>query len=179
MDGSANEEGFITEKACLLMRMMNMERDYHDEQCKLLATNLGGEDIILGMDWLHEHNPQINWVKNCLTFVSCTTMCIISQPRITITAERLTRPGYKKTINYTKIEDEPEDLEEENFFAEFYKDWYNEDPFELDSLGAIQLRSTHNKSQELAEAANKKKDIQTMEEIVPKYFLKHFAKIFS
>ena len=72
-------------------------------------------------------------------------------------AEKLTWPGHKK-INYATIEDEPEGLEEEdNFFAEFYKDWYNEDPFQIDSLGAIQLCSTHNKSQELAEAANKKR----------------------
>ena len=106
--------------------------------------------------------------------------CIISSPKITIMAERLTRPGHKRTINYTKIEDGPEDQEEEeDFFTEFYKDWYNEDPFEIDSSGAIQLQLTYNKSQELAEAANKKKNIRMTEEIVPKYVLKHFAKIFS
>lgn len=57
VDGSANEGGFITRKARLLMRMTNAEGDYHDEQCELLVTNLGGENIILGTDWLHEHNP--------------------------------------------------------------------------------------------------------------------------
>ena len=45
VDGSANEGGFITEKACLLMRMTNAEGDYHDEQCELLVTKLGGEHI--------------------------------------------------------------------------------------------------------------------------------------
>ena len=89
VDGSANEGGFITRKACLLMRMMSMEGDYHDKQCELLATNLGGENIILGTDWLHKHNPQINWVKNCLTFSSYATSCIISRPKITITAKKL------------------------------------------------------------------------------------------
>ena len=180
VDRLANEGGFITKKACLLMRMTNTEEDYHDEQCELLATNLGGENIILGTDWLYEHNPQINWVKNCLTFSLCAMTCIISSPKITIMAERLTRPGHKRTINYTKIEDGPEDQEEEeDFFTEFYKDWYNEDPFEIDSSGAIQLQLTYNKSQELAEAANKKKNVRMTEEIVPKYVLKHFAKIFS
>ena len=78
------------------------------------------------------------------------------------------------------MEDQPNNLEEEdNFFTEFYEDWYNKDPFEMDPSKAIQLRSTHNKSQELAEATNKKKDVRTIEEIVPKYVLKHFAKIFS
>ena len=78
VDGSANKEGSIMMKACLLMRMTNTEGDYHDKQCELLATNLGGENVILGTDWLHEHNPQINWVKNCLMFSSCATSCIIS-----------------------------------------------------------------------------------------------------
>ncbi|ETW85190.1 hypothetical protein HETIRDRAFT_43076 [Heterobasidion irregulare TC 32-1] len=50
VDGMANEGRKITNKACLLMRMTNDKGDYHDEQCKLLATNLGGEDVILGTD---------------------------------------------------------------------------------------------------------------------------------
>ncbi|ETW84798.1 hypothetical protein HETIRDRAFT_244220, partial [Heterobasidion irregulare TC 32-1] len=61
MDGTANKGGKITDKACLLTRMTNDKGNYHNEQCELLVTNLGGEDIILGMDWLHEHNPQIDW----------------------------------------------------------------------------------------------------------------------
>ncbi|ETW79946.1 hypothetical protein HETIRDRAFT_48714, partial [Heterobasidion irregulare TC 32-1] len=77
IDGMANEGGKITDKACLLMRMMNNEGNYHDEQCELLATNLGGEDVILGTDWLHEHNPQINWVKNHLMFSTCARMCLV------------------------------------------------------------------------------------------------------
>lgn len=99
VDGSANEGGAIINKACLLMRMTNPEGDYHDEQCKLLVTNLEGEDVILGTDWLHKHNPQINWVKNCLMFTSCSTMCIISRPKVTITAEKLMQSRNKKTIN--------------------------------------------------------------------------------
>ena len=120
---SANEGGSITNKACLLMRMTNSEGDYHDERCELLVTNLGGEDVILGMDWLHEHNPQINWVKNCPTLTLCSTTCIISRSRMSIIGEKLMRQGQKKTVNYVKIEDKPEDLiGEEDFFTEFYED---------------------------------------------------------
>ncbi|ETW83260.1 hypothetical protein HETIRDRAFT_54784, partial [Heterobasidion irregulare TC 32-1] len=50
VDETANEGGKITNKACLLMRMINNKGDYHDEQCELQATNLGGEDVILGTD---------------------------------------------------------------------------------------------------------------------------------
>ncbi|ETW75364.1 hypothetical protein HETIRDRAFT_18071, partial [Heterobasidion irregulare TC 32-1] len=61
MDGIPNKGGKIMDKACLLMRMTNNEGDYHDKQCKLLVANLGGEYVILGMDWLYKHNPRINW----------------------------------------------------------------------------------------------------------------------
>ena len=50
VDGSANKGGVIMNKACLLIRMTNSEGDYYDEQCELLITNLGGENIILGTD---------------------------------------------------------------------------------------------------------------------------------
>ncbi|ETW83230.1 hypothetical protein HETIRDRAFT_54460, partial [Heterobasidion irregulare TC 32-1] len=53
---------------------------------ELLAANLGGENVILGTDWLHEHNPQINWVKNSLTFSTCATTCLVSQSKFTIQA---------------------------------------------------------------------------------------------
>ncbi|ETW87777.1 hypothetical protein HETIRDRAFT_41618, partial [Heterobasidion irregulare TC 32-1] len=84
VDRTANEGGKIIDKACLLMRIMNKEEDYHNEQCKLLAANLGGENIIIGMDWLHEHNLQINWVKNSLMFLTCATKCLVSWPEFTI-----------------------------------------------------------------------------------------------
>ena len=50
VDGSANKGGVIMNKACLLIRMTNSEGDYYDEQCELLITNLGGENIILETD---------------------------------------------------------------------------------------------------------------------------------
>ena len=165
VDRSANKGGVITDKACLLMRMTNLEGDYHNEQCELLVTNLGGENVILGIDWLHKHNPQINWVKNCLIFTSCSTLCIISRPKVVILAEKLAQPGHGKTINYTKIENKLEDLPEEEekdleginkFLTELYKNQHNDSPFELDPSEAVCLQSTHSKSQELAEEANKK-----------------------
>lgn len=84
-------------------------------------------------------------------------------------------------IGYSKIEDKPEEEEntDETFFSEFYKEWYHQDPFEMHLLEAIRVQSIHSKSQELAEIANKKKDECTVEEIVPAYVLKCFAKVFN
>ena len=60
IDGFPNYARVIIAKAHLLMRMNNLDRDYYDKQCKLLTINLGGEDAILGTDWLYKHNPQID-----------------------------------------------------------------------------------------------------------------------
>ena len=188
VDGSANEGGVIMNKAYLLIRIMNSEGDYYDKQCKLLITNLGEENVILETDWLHEHNPQINWVKNCLMFASCSTSYIISRPKVMILAKKLAWLGHRKTINYAKIENKLEDLPEEKeedleginkFLTELYENRHNDSLFELNPSRAVHLWSTHSKSQELAEEANKKKNTRTTEEIVPKYILKCFAKIFS
>ncbi|ETW82505.1 hypothetical protein HETIRDRAFT_316230 [Heterobasidion irregulare TC 32-1] len=164
VDGTANEG--VMDKACFLMRITNDEGDYHDEQCKLLATNLGGEDVILEMDWLHKHNPQIDWVKNCLMFSTCAKTCLVSQPRFMIQAQLLSRWRNVKTIRYSRIEDELEDKEgmNETFFSEFYEEWYHQDLFKMHLLEAIRIKSVHSKSQELAEIANKKKNDHTVEE---------------
>ncbi|ETW75886.1 hypothetical protein HETIRDRAFT_330087 [Heterobasidion irregulare TC 32-1] len=180
VDGTANEGGQITDKVCVLMRITNKEGDYHDEQCELLAANLGGENVILGTDWLHEHNPQINWVKNSLTFSNCATTCLISRPKFTVQALLPIRQRKNRTIGYSRIEDSPEEDEsEDTFFSKFYEEWYYQNPLEVHPLEAIHIGSIGNKSQQLAEEANKAKTERPSKEIVPAYVLKQFAKIFS
>ena len=91
-------------------------------------------------------------------------------------------------VNYITIEDELEDLSENNnrdtkgfnkFITTLYKNRYGDNVFETNPNRMINLRLTHSKLQELAEEAGKKKDVKIMEEIVFKYILKQFEKIFS
>ena len=135
IDNLASHKGALTNKAYLLMRITNLEGDYHNEQCRLLATNLGGENIILETDQLYEHNSQINWVKNCLTFALCLLSCIISRPKVTINIEKLIWHGPRKIVNYVTIENELENLLEHNdkdlegineFLTILYENRYNE-----------------------------------------------------
>ena len=35
---------------------------------EMAVTNLGKTDFFLGLDWLHYHNPNINWEQSTLTF---------------------------------------------------------------------------------------------------------------
>jgi hypothetical protein len=55
VDWSPNEAGSITEVVDVVLR-------YHDhsERAVFTVTNLGRQDIILGLTWLREHNPEVD-----------------------------------------------------------------------------------------------------------------------
>ena len=56
IDGSSNQAGQITHFARLKLGL-----DGFDEWTDFLATNLGGENAILGLPWLCKVNPHIDW----------------------------------------------------------------------------------------------------------------------
>ena len=58
IDGSPNTAGRITHFARLCLTV-----DQHEEWTDFLVTDLGGEDVILGLPWLRRVNPSIDWAK--------------------------------------------------------------------------------------------------------------------
>jgi Retroviral aspartyl protease len=56
VDGTLNEAGPITEVADMVLHYQN-----HSERTVFAVTATGGEDIILGLPWLKEHNPEVDW----------------------------------------------------------------------------------------------------------------------
>jgi hypothetical protein len=56
VDGMPNENGLIKEVANMLLHY-----DGHTECVTFVVTRLGKENMILGLPWLKEHNPEINW----------------------------------------------------------------------------------------------------------------------
>ena len=56
VDGSLNQEGEITHYTWVWAKM-----DGWSSLVRLLITNLGNQDIIFGLPWFKEHNPQIEW----------------------------------------------------------------------------------------------------------------------
>ena len=69
-DGTLNEGGAIEES----VEVRLVIRD-HSEQMEMAVTNLGKTDFFLGLDWLHYHNPNINWEQSMLTFDRCPECC--------------------------------------------------------------------------------------------------------
>src|ERR1700761_4210941 len=62
IDGTPNWAGQITHFACLALTV-----DDQEHWTDFLVTNLGGEDIILGLPWLWKINPEVDWEKGWLS----------------------------------------------------------------------------------------------------------------
>ena len=58
VDGSHNEAGVLRHKVSLLLRIGETE-----EKRDFFVLNCGKENVILGMPWLREVNPLIDWTK--------------------------------------------------------------------------------------------------------------------
>jgi hypothetical protein len=56
VDGTTNDAGMITDIADIILHYEN-----HSECTQLAITHLGKQSLILGYNWLQNHNPEINW----------------------------------------------------------------------------------------------------------------------
>jgi hypothetical protein len=71
VDRTPNKNGAICHPAILWMEM----GDNHKERILFLVTDTGNHDILLGMDWLKVHNPNIDWAKNLIHMDRCPPLC--------------------------------------------------------------------------------------------------------
>jgi hypothetical protein len=55
VDGTANDAGAITDIANVILRY-----EHHSERTQLAVTHLGEQSLILGYNWLQNHDPEIN-----------------------------------------------------------------------------------------------------------------------
>lgn len=70
VDGSINKAGQIKEVA-----MLTMDIDGHSEKVAFPVTDIGKEDVIIGLDWLRKHNPDVNWEDGSLRLSCCPDSC--------------------------------------------------------------------------------------------------------
>jgi predicted aspartyl protease len=66
VDGSHNSAGSITEYVEL-----GVDIEGHQETIQFLVTDLGSEDVIMGITWLRKHNPSVNWKEGSLRLDTC------------------------------------------------------------------------------------------------------------
>jgi hypothetical protein len=70
VDGTANDAGAITDIANIILCYEN-----HSERTQLAVTHLGKQSLILGYNWLHNHNPEINWQTKDVKMFRCPVQC--------------------------------------------------------------------------------------------------------
>jgi hypothetical protein len=70
VDGTANDAGMITDITDVVLQYEN-----HSERTQLAVTHLGKQSMILGYNWLHNHNPEINWQTKEVKMSRCPHQC--------------------------------------------------------------------------------------------------------
>jgi len=70
VDGSPNEAGQISEVMDIVFRYKT-----HSERMLLAVSRLGKQSLILGYDWLKDHNPRIDWKKGEVEMTRCPLQC--------------------------------------------------------------------------------------------------------
>jgi hypothetical protein len=66
INSTANEARMITEITNLILH-----HDNHLEHTQFAVTHLGKQSIILGYNWLFNHNPEINWQTKDVKMSCC------------------------------------------------------------------------------------------------------------
>jgi len=70
VNGSSNEAGQISEVIDILLRYKT-----HSERMLLAVSGLGKQSLILGYNWLKDHNPKIDWEKEEVEMTHCPLQC--------------------------------------------------------------------------------------------------------
>jgi hypothetical protein len=66
VNGTANDASAITDIADVILHYEN-----HSERTQLAITCLGKQSLILGYNWLCNHNPEINWQTKDVKMSPC------------------------------------------------------------------------------------------------------------
>jgi len=70
VDGANNSTGTITHQV-----EVNMYYKGHVERIRMDVCDLGKTEVILGMQWLQAHNPEINWETREVKIMRCPPLC--------------------------------------------------------------------------------------------------------
>jgi len=70
INGSPNEAGQISKVVDIVFHYKT-----HFKRMLLAVSRLGKQNLILGYDWLKDHNPKIDWEKEEVKITRCSLRC--------------------------------------------------------------------------------------------------------
>ena len=141
IDGTPNTAGTITHYTYQTLCIPN--KYGHKSNIVMAITDIDDQDLILGIDWLQQHNPTIDWAKGTFTLTCCGLR------RYPLTVKRTFPP------DEIRICTEYKDIHQ----------MYQRDPL-------YRILTGFSKSQQLAEQA-RDKTIKTFYEMVPQEYHKY------
>lgn len=194
IDGSHNSAGRIDRFVRVALTV-----DGYEHEADLLVTDLGGENMILGLSWLRRINPEIDWVKGRLAVRrskvtveevpdhegaaiggTTTSESIVeaafgdAPSHDNTTASPVADPGYGGTA---ADEEEEEEIVRIRANRATRRKWLRQGVME-EKEDEVWCAAGFTYSQRIAEKVNKAKAEKTFEEMVPKEY-RGFAKVFS
>ena len=184
IDGTLNRSGSIEEVAIL-----NMKIGDHEERTIFTVTDIGPEDVIIGIDWLRYHNPTIDWYEGIITMNRCPDDCKPKDrtvqeetPRRVLSESKKKRPVRARKVEpagLVDVSEEDEDENDESTDTETSKSFNFNKPEQLRAnSSSLFTLAGYTYSSELAEAEIRKKLPKTFEEMVPEQY-RQYAHIFS
>ena len=165
-DNSTNAIGYITREASL-----RFEVNGHVEELRAAVANIGDDEVIVGIDWLRHHNPQIDWTLDEVSFTRCPPKCDNEKRR----KQRESKVAHLRTtvslppLRLAELQDD---------HCDEYWDGYHELSATMDEGSAYKVAASHTHSQAIAEKSALKEGSKTLEQLVPPEFLE-FADVFS
>jgi hypothetical protein len=105
-NSTTNGAGAITNIADVILRY-----EHHSERTQLAVTYLGKQSLILGYNWLHNHNPEINWQTKDVKMSRCPLQ--YSTCRVEDKCDRMIQKSTTSQINACKSGAFPTMVEED------------------------------------------------------------------
>ena len=131
---------------------------------------LGDNDIIFRTDWLHAHNPEVDWSLPQVAFTRCSLSCTLSKKPLVITSKKAQTCA--TMINTIHPDPEEWDTTEDTFTTEAIENFIYVHSFVKQDAIHIQAKTTT--STEIAACMVPKPSM----EHIPTQFQK-YTKVFS
>jgi len=179
VDGSPNETEQISKVVNVILCYKT-----HSERMLLAVSGLGKQSLILGYDWLKDHNPKIDWKKGEVEMTHCPLCC---EGGRTLQKEQ-TRQKRIELRALRSCRDRPTPLLQEELELEekppqtYHLSWELRDQLFLIYLlpepDQVDLRATTTTSQHLAEGARCSMETQATATLLPAY-VAEFRSVFA